>query len=135
VLRPARRCLAPLLAVAALAAGASGCAAADEEPSSYPTVAALADDLAAAGIGCELEYEGLRDGEREVSTCTIDGEFALLQIWDEPELVHDLMAQEAAIAPQAFGANWIIDVETGAMAARLAEALDGESRVPEASAG
>lgn len=127
------RCALRPLALTALLAGMllAACGAA-EPPSSFATVAELSGALDDSGLRCELAYEGLRDGAREVSTCRIEGEFALLQIWDDAALVAELIETEPPIAPQAYGENWIVDVESEAVAQRVADALRGTARTPEA---
>ena len=91
--------------------------------SSYDTVTALNADLAAAGITCELEYEGLKDADREISQCVIDGEQAILNIWFNEELQQAVIDQSGATV--AYGANWTVQVSTSETAAKVADALDG----------
>lgn len=96
---------------------------ATEDLSRYADVSAMADDLQAGGITCALEYEGLRDAEKEVSICTIDGEFAQLTVWLDPEIVETLAG--AADGTLAHGQNWTVDVDTAATAQQVAAALGG----------
>ncbi|MBK9178109.1 MAG: hypothetical protein IPM45_00815 [Acidimicrobiales bacterium] len=91
----------------------------------YATIAEMRDALVADGIACELEYEGLRDAEKEVSICTIEGEFAQLTVWLDPSIVEDLVG--ASDGTLAVGANWTVDVDTAATAETVAEALGGEA--------
>ncbi len=122
MLRPVRTS-----ALALVAAVAIGCTPQEAPASSYPDVAALSAALAEADMTCELEYEGLADGDREVSTCTLDGEFALLQVWSDTDaLAEFLELGGAAQGARASGVNWLIDVETVQTAARVAAALDGD---------
>jgi hypothetical protein len=91
--------------------------------STYDTVTALNDDLAAAGISCDLEYEGLKDADREISQCVINGEQANLNIWFNEELRQAVI--DGSGDTVAFGANWTIEVTTADNAEQLADALDG----------
>lgn len=91
--------------------------------SSYDTVTALNADLAASGITCELEYEGLKDADREISQCVIDGEQAILNIWFNEELQQAVIDQSGATV--AYGANWTVQVSTPETAVKVADALDG----------
>jgi hypothetical protein len=100
-----------------------------QDLSSYDTVAALNDDLAAGGIECNLEYEGLRDDEKEQSICTIEGSQAFLTIWFDESAVQAIVAPEGAEPPPgvAYGANWTIELTppTPATATAIAEAAGG----------
>ena len=91
--------------------------------SSYETVTALNGDLAAADITCELEYEGLKDADREISQCVIDGEQAVLNIWFNEELQQAVIDQSGDTV--AYGANWTVQVSTPETARKVADALDG----------
>jgi hypothetical protein len=138
-----RRGTAALLAVAALALGSLGCSSGDgdddgattstagdtaetEELTSYDDIDALHQALVDQGIECGLEYSGLRDEGREVSICVIEGEQALLTVWDDPALVTEFAASEAADAGDvAHGTNWTVDVDSPQTAELVAEALGG----------
>lgn len=121
--------LAAVLALPLIACGDDGGDDGPESGSSYDTVAAMAEDLTDAGLTCTLEYEGLRDDQREVSLCTLQDELAELSVWSDP-------ADAASTAdradedgnPLAAGANWTVDVETVDTATAVAEALDGTVR-------
>lgn len=127
----------PLLLVAACAGddggggdgGGSSTTEAAADLSTYESVAAIADDLNAAGIACTLEYEGLRDGTREVSLCAVNGEYTELSVWVDPS---EAATSGAAAAqggdPFVEGANWTVDVETAATAQAVAAALGGAAR-------
>lgn len=101
------------------------------ELSSYDTIAELNEALAAGGIECPLEYDGLRDDEKEQSICTIDGTQVFLTIW------FDEGAVDAVIAPDGgdplpgivYGANWTIELtaSTAELADSIAEAAGGAS--------
>lgn len=93
--------------------------------SSYDTLTALNGDLAAADIECELEYEGLQDADREISQCVIDGEQAVLNVWFNDDLRQAVIDESGDTV--AYGANWTIQVSSPEVAARLAEALDGQT--------
>jgi hypothetical protein len=93
--------------------------------SSYDTLTALNDDLAAAGITCELEYEGLKDDEREISQCVINEEPTTLNIWFNDELRQAIVDESGDTV--AFGANWTVQVATPETAQQIADALDGST--------
>lgn len=100
-----------------------------QELSSYVSVASLAEDLNAAGLACTLEYEGLDDGTREVSLCTLEGELAELSVWvDEGAAASTGEQADTDADPLVEGANWTIDVQTADTAASVAEALGGAVR-------
>lgn len=97
------------------------------ELSSYDSVRAIAERLEAAGVGCALEYEGLRDADKELSICTIEGEQATLSIWFEPERLAAFRSTPlAGVGATAVGANWTVDVSTAEVAAQVADALGGD---------
>lgn len=127
--RPVQPLAAFALVLAVLAAcGGDGEGGADDEPAlrTYVDVAAMAADLDEAGLTCTLEYEGLDDGTREVSLCTVEGEFTELSVWAEPA---DAAAaiEQAEEGDDAFvgGANWTVDVDTRSTADAVATALGG----------
>jgi len=101
--------------------------------SSYDTVAAMNEDLAAAGIECALEYEGLVDDlGNEISQCTITPEGgapeqAILHVYEDLAVLDALVAPEGAPPPPgvAYGANWAIEAGTPETAQILADALGG----------
>jgi hypothetical protein len=96
------------------------------ELTSYDSIAALHAELVANDVACGLEYEGLRDAGKEVSICVIEGEQALLTIWDDPSLVDEFVDSEvAADGNVAAGANWTVDVDSPAVAQTVAGALGG----------
>ncbi len=84
------------------------------------------DDVAAIGtaLGCELEYDGIVDADREYSTCVFEGEQALIYIYTDPAVVADVAA--AGAPALVYGANWTIEVETAPVAEAAAEATGGE---------
>ncbi len=98
-----------------------------EDLSSYETIAALNEDLAAAGIECTLEYEGLVDDTREISQCTIDGGQAVLTVWYDEALQDAFLAPEGAEPPAAvaYGANWTVETTDPATATAVADAAGG----------
>lgn len=107
-------------------AGSGDAATTPTDLTSFDDIAALHQRLVDEGIECGLEYEGLRDDGREVSICVIDGEQALLTVWDDPALVREFAASEAAAGGEvAYGANWTVDLDSRETAARVAEALGG----------
>lgn len=85
---------------------------------SYDAVAAVGEDL-----GCELEYDGIVDADREYSTCVFEGEQALIYIYTDPAVVADVAA--AGAPALVYGANWTIEVETPAVAQAAADATGG----------
>jgi len=94
---------------------------------SYETVSDLNDALAAGGVQCELEYEGLVDEIRELSQCTIDGGQAILTIWYDEDLQNEFLAPEGAEPPTAvaYGEDWTVELTDPATAATVAEAAGG----------
>jgi hypothetical protein len=100
-----------------------------EDLSSYETVADLNEALAAGGVECALEYEGLVDEDKEISQCTIDGSQAFVTIWFDESFVTDIVAPEGAEPPAgvAYGRNWTIELTppTPATATAVADAAGG----------
>lgn len=92
-------------------------------------VADLADELEQAGIPCALEYEGLRDGQRELSRCTIGDEAVTLTVWDDVEEL-DAFAEAEIAGPgsTAIGPNWTIDAGQEATTASVTDAIGGRLR-------
>lgn len=93
----------------------------------HDDVGSLAEELDAVDGGCDLEYEGLADAQREVSVCTIGGDIAELSVWTDPE------AHDAAVAaarergqPLVTGPNWTISVGDRELAGEIADATGGE---------
>ena len=100
---------------------------AETELSSYATISDLNEDLAAGGIECALDYEGLVDEVRELSQCTIDGGQAILTIWYDDGLMNEFLAPEGAAPPVAvaYGEDWTVELTDPATAATVAEAAGG----------
>jgi hypothetical protein len=100
---------------------------ASAELSSYETISDLNETLAAGGIDCPLEYEGLTDDIHETSICTIDGEQAFLDVWFDAADLAALVAPEGSAPPAAvaYGANWSVQTSTPELAARVADAAGG----------
>lgn len=123
----ARRALLTVaLVVGASACGDDGGDADGDGASRYESVTDLADGLTEAGLTCTLEYEGLRDGAREVSLCTVQDELAELSVWDDPASAASTAARaDAEDDPLVAGENWTIDVQSAKTAAAVAEALGG----------
>jgi hypothetical protein len=139
----ARRSLALAFAAAVLLAATSACRASDTGVSSsgsssttvltsYASIDELQRSLEANGISCTLEYEGLRQDDRVLSLCVIDGEQATLTIWDRPEVLEKFTQSTSsagsglgAAGAVAVGRNWSIDLDTEATATRVASALGG----------
>ncbi len=94
-----------------------------EDLSSYETITDLNEVLAAAGIECTLEYEGLVDEVREISQCPIDGALAILTVWYDDGLLTDFLATEPVAV--AYGANWTVELSDPATAASVADAAGG----------
>jgi ABC-type glycerol-3-phosphate transport system substrate-binding protein len=107
--------------------GGTETTAASADLTSYETVSDLNDALAAAGVQCELEYEGLVDEIRELSQCTIDGGQAILTIWYDDDLMNEFLAPEGADPPAAvaYGEDWTVELTDPATAATVAEAAGG----------
>jgi hypothetical protein len=109
--------------------GAETTEAPSEDLSSYDTVAALNDDLGAAGIDCALDYEGLVDEDKEISQCTIDGAQAYLTIWFDESFVQEIVAPAAGEPPAgvAYGQNWTVELTpaTPETATAIADAAGG----------
>ncbi len=139
------RALRPLFVVVFLFAGAAaGCGSpvddrdspgrrsdttstpdAGDDLSIHADIASLRDGLLAAGLTCELEYEGLEDPDRIVSICVIDDEEALLTIWKDPAMLDAFLGTGDAPATMAYGANWTVEVDSEPVAATVADALGG----------
>jgi hypothetical protein len=123
------------LAAAGCSSGSSGsnAAPATTAPPSYATVADLARTLQSKGISCTLEYEGLRQEDKTLSICVVDGEQATLTIWDQPDVLTKFLATpDSGTGATAVGANWTIDVDTVATAQKLTAALGGQVKAPQA---
>jgi hypothetical protein len=87
--------------------------------------------LVAKNVPCTLEYEGLKQDDKTLSICTIDGQQATLSIWDSPEKVQKfLKADVGAKGSTAVGANWTIDVDKPETAQKIATALNGTVKAP-----
>lgn len=119
--------LAVTLAVLTMLLGAcgddAGGGSAGGSDSTYDTVTDLNADLAGADITCDLEYEGLKDDDREISQCVIDGEQATVNIWYNDELRQAIINESGNTA--AYGANWTVQVGSVETAQTIADALDG----------
>jgi hypothetical protein len=99
--------------------------------STIPSVVEISNRLAAAGITCVLEYEGLRDAGRELSLCVIDGDRATLTVWDDPSLLEEFLASDIGRqGVTAVGHNWTIDLQEATVAERVAAALGGTVKRP-----
>jgi hypothetical protein len=98
---------------------------AEAELTSFETVADVRDALAAADMVCDLEYEGLKDEEKEVSRCVIEGQQSTLYVYSDPEYLADFIASNPTEDRVALGQNWEIDVATAEVARQIAEALGG----------
>lgn len=133
IVTAARRCLLALclLTLAAACGDDDGDGGGSDagDLSTYGSVSGLAEDLSDAGLTCTLEYEGLQDGNREVSLCTLEGELAELSVWADP--VDAATTGDRADEdddPLVVGENWTIDVQTAGTAETVAEALGGVAR-------
>ncbi|MEL7207035.1 MAG: hypothetical protein AAGK32_02180 [Actinomycetota bacterium] len=124
-----RRLLAVLAFLTVLTAGCGGDdGGGDSDASTYEDVASLNSELARAGIDCALEYEGLQDADKEISTCVIAGEQATISIWFNQGLQDAVV--EASGDTVAYGGNWTVQVSTAGNATTLAEALGGATGTP-----
>lgn len=104
--------------------------------SSIANIADLQKRLEGKGIVCKLEYEGLKQEDKTLSICVIDGEQATLTIWDKPEvLVKFLNSDVGAKGATAVGANWTVDVDSAATAQKVASALGGTVKAATGSTG
>jgi hypothetical protein len=100
----------------------------------YENITAMNTDLAAAGITCTLEYEGLVDDTgKEVSLCTIDGQQAQLTRYPDSTTVEALVSTDTPIGAIAYGQNWTVQVDTPATAEAIATALGGETITADAA--
>lgn len=99
---------------------------------SVATVAELQQKLSAAGIACKLEYESLRDDQKELSLCVIDGERATLTVWNQPGVLDAFLTSpdRTASGATAVGRNWTVDVQSAVVAQKLATALGGTVKLP-----
>ena len=104
-------------------ASSEGTQVAVEDLSSYETVADLNAALAADGIDCTLEYEGLVDEVRELSQCTIEGGQAILTIWYDDGLFTDFVGGTPAAV--AYGENWTVELADPTVVATVADAAGG----------
>lgn len=94
---------------------------ANPDLSDLPTYESVAD--IGADLGCQLEYDGIVDAEREYSTCVFEGEQALIYIYTDPTVVGDIA--NAGAPALAYGANWTIEVVTQPVAEAAAAATGG----------
>lgn len=94
------------------------------------SVVELAERIEANGHTCTLEYEGLRDGDKELSLCTIGGEQVTLSIWfDADQLEEFRTAEPAGLGGiTLIGPNWTIDLADPQLAETLAGELDAQLR-------
>ena len=133
-----RRAVAVAVAVGCILV--AGCGGSTDDPatgtstparSTYADVASLAQALTDAGLPCTLEYEGLTDGGKQLSLCTIEDEQATLSIWFEPGQLDAFLDSEdsGGIGATAVGGNWTVDVGSPATARRVADALGGTVKV------
>lgn len=124
--------LALLLGVAAVACssdGGGGGSEAGAERTSYDDVGALAEVLTEGGLPCELEYEGLDDGDKQLSLCTLGDEQATLSIWrDTAQLDAFLASPSSGPGATAVGANWTVDVTSAELAQQVADLAGGVVR-------
>ena len=91
------------------------------DPSTLPSYETVAD--IGADLGCELEYDGIVDADREYSTCVFEGEQALIYIYTDTTFVGDIV--DAGAPALAYGANWTVEVETAPVAESVAAATGG----------
>ncbi|MDZ7673463.1 MAG: hypothetical protein U5K30_00095 [Acidimicrobiales bacterium] len=128
-IRPRRAALvaaAALLLVIAACGDDDATSASSDDGGRVDDVAALAAMLDGIGNGCELEYEGLTDDQREVSICTLGDEVAELAVWSDVDALDELRASaEGSGDPVVTGSNWSIDVTGAELADQVAEATGG----------
>lgn len=123
-----RRALELAVALLATPLLLSGCStdSGTDAATDVATVAQLADELAGVADGCVLEYEGLTDGDREVSLCTLGTEAAELSVWSDPAALEAVVDQaDGSGDPVVTGSNWSIDVSDPDLASQIAEATGG----------
>ena len=109
--------------------GAGGTEQAGSPRTSYEDVGALAAALTEDGLPCQLEYEGLEDGDKQLSLCTLGAEQATLSIWRDTAQLEGFLASPASgPGATAVGANWTVDVTSTELAAQVAEAAGGVVR-------
>ena len=93
----------------------------------YDTITALNEDLAAGGVSCTLEYEGLVDSDgKEVSLCTINGEQAQISVYPDSTTVQALVEADATLGALVYGQNWTVQLDTEPTAQTVATALGGQ---------
>lgn len=116
--------LAGCFALAVIGVACGGDDAGDA--TTYTSVSDMAQRLDDAGLRCVLEYEGLDDGNREVSLCHVNDEFTELSVWaDASDAARTAAAADDARDPFVAGGNWTVDVDTANTAAAVADALGG----------
>lgn len=121
-----RSAVTQLALVSGVTLAAVGCGG-DESPAAgprYDSVAEIAERLDGVSGGCDLEYEGLEDGERELSICTLGDGLAELSVWKDPGAVDALVAAGGA-SGLVRGANWTVSLDDADLAADVAEATGG----------
>ncbi len=91
------------------------------DPSTLPSYENVAE--IGADLGCELEYDGIVDADREYSTCVFEAEQALIYIYTDTTFVGDIV--DAGAPALAYGANWTVEVETAPVAESVASATGG----------
>lgn len=107
---------------------AAGPAGGDDGPGGprVADVAELSELLTGVADGCTLEYEGLEDGQREVSVCTLGTEAVELSVWTDTAALDDLVAAaDESGDPVVTGANWSVDVTDPSLADDVADATGG----------
>lgn len=94
------------------------------------SVVELAERIEENGHTCTLEYEGLRDGDKELSLCTIGGEQVTLSIWFDADQLEEFRSAEPAGLGgiTLIGPNWTIDLADPQLAETLAADLEAEIR-------
>ena len=111
---------------AGCSSGTSSAPSATTVLSSIATVSDLASQLESKGLTCKLEYEGLRQDDKTLSICVINGEQATLTIWDRPEVLEKFASTPATgVGATALGRNWSVDLESPVAAQKVANALGG----------
>lgn len=101
----------------------------DGERSTYGDVSELAAALTDGGLTCDLEYEGLEDGDKQLSLCTLGDEQATLSIWRDTDQLDAFLATPASgPGATAVGANWTVDVTSAELAQQVADLAGGVVR-------
>lgn len=122
-----RRLVLSVVATASVLVSAA-CGGGDDDDAAprYDDLASLAAELDDVEAGCTLEYEGLEDGQRELSVCTMGDAIAELSVWTDADALSALVqSAEESGETIVFGPNWTIGIGDAAIAGQIADATGG----------